>query len=159
LVVVALVLRRRRAPPAARPAVGAIREGGRHGDQASLRARVTTAGGPPAEPVLQPGDTPGHPMAAWFADHRRVRPERYASRPDRIRSRGDSAVLTIAQNESLFLPVWLGYYSRFFNPDDVYVLDHDSDDGSTAAGDFVRIPISHEPLDNRRVVSHVEHHH
>src|SRR4029078_8073209 len=105
LVVVALVLRRRRAPPAARPAVGAIREGGRHGDQASLRARVTTAGGPPAEPVLQPGDTPGHPMAAWFADHRRVRQEHYASRPDRIRARGDSAVLSIGPHDSPLLPL------------------------------------------------------
>ena len=110
------------------------------------------------EPLLERGDTPGHPMAAWFADQRRVRREHYASRPDRIRSRGGSAALTIAQNESLFLPIWLGYYSRFFDPDDIYVLDHDSDDGSTADGGFVRIPVSHETFDNTWMVSTVEHH-
>ena len=42
------------------------------------------------------------------------------------------AVFTIVQNESLFLPLWLDYYGRYFNRTDLYVLDHDSDDGSTA---------------------------
>ena len=97
-------------------------------------------------------------MAAWFADRRRFRSEHYASRPERIRSRGGSAALTIVQNESLFLPIWLGYYSRFFDPEDIYVLDHDSDDGSTAAGGFVRIPVSHPTFDNTWMVSTVERH-
>jgi hypothetical protein len=112
--------------------------------------------GTPDEPLIQPGDTPGHPMAAWFADRRRFRGEHYATRPERIRSRGASAALTIVQNESLFLPIWLGYYSRFFDPEDIYVLDHDSDDGSTAAGGFVRIPVSHPTFDNTWMVSTVE---
>lgn len=43
------------------------------------------------------------------------------------------AAFTIVQNESLFLPIWLGYYSRYFEATDLYVLDHNSDDGSTAA--------------------------
>jgi hypothetical protein len=114
--------------------------------------------GPPDEPLIQPGDTPGHPMAAWFADRRRARRKHYGSRPERIRSRGGSAALTIAQNESLFLPIWLGYYSRFFDAEDIYVLDHDSDDGSTAAGGFVRIPVSHPTFDNTWMVSTVERH-
>ncbi len=42
------------------------------------------------------------------------------------------AAFTIVQNEPTFLPLWLDYYSRFFAPADLYVLDHDSDDGSTA---------------------------
>jgi hypothetical protein len=41
------------------------------------------------------------------------------------------AVFTIVQNEPLMLPLWLGYYGRYFEADDRYVLDHDSTDGST----------------------------
>src|SRR5580704_6832116 len=42
------------------------------------------------------------------------------------------AAFTIVQNEPVFLPVWLQYYGRYFDRTDLYVLDHDSDDGSTA---------------------------
>jgi len=38
------------------------------------------------------------------------------------------AVLTITRNEKHFWPLWHDYYSRFFWPEDIYVLDHDSDD-------------------------------
>jgi Glycosyl transferase family 2 len=41
------------------------------------------------------------------------------------------AAFTIVQNEPAFLPIWLGYYGRYFDSTDIYVLDHDSDDGST----------------------------
>jgi hypothetical protein len=41
------------------------------------------------------------------------------------------AVFTIVQNERRFLPLWLRYYRRHFEADDVYVLDHDSSDGAT----------------------------
>lgn len=44
----------------------------------------------------------------------------------------DRAVFTIVQNEATFLPIWLRYYSRHFDSEDIYVLDHDSTDGSTA---------------------------
>jgi hypothetical protein len=37
-----------------------------------------------------------------------------------------TAVFTIAQDEPDFLPVWLGYYSQYFDPTDIFVLDHDS---------------------------------
>ena len=40
-------------------------------------------------------------------------------------------MLTIVHNEAVFLPIWLRYYSRFFSPDDIYVLDNDTTDGST----------------------------
>jgi hypothetical protein len=40
-----------------------------------------------------------------------------------------TAAFTIARNEPLFLPLWLTYYSR--RVDALFVLDHESDDGST----------------------------
>jgi hypothetical protein len=42
------------------------------------------------------------------------------------------AAFTIVHNEPVMLPLWLDYYGRHFDPDDLYVLDHDSTDGSTA---------------------------
>jgi hypothetical protein len=47
------------------------------------------------------------------------------------RSEGRHAVFTIVQNEPVFLPLWLCYYGRHFEPSDIYVLDHGSTDGST----------------------------
>ncbi|CAF5117003.1 unnamed protein product [Rotaria sp. Silwood1] len=41
------------------------------------------------------------------------------------------AVLTICRNEPGYLPIWLKYYRRFFADEDIYILDNDSDDGST----------------------------
>jgi Glycosyl transferase family 2 len=41
------------------------------------------------------------------------------------------AVFTIVQNEPVFLPLWLQYYSRYFDRSDIYVLDHDTSDAST----------------------------
>jgi hypothetical protein len=43
---------------------------------------------------------------------------------------GAHAAFTVVQNEPVFLPLWLGYYTRFYDPRDVYVLDHDGTDGS-----------------------------
>lgn len=43
------------------------------------------------------------------------------------------AAFTIVQNEPVYLPIWIGYYARFFDAADLYVLDHDSTDGSAAA--------------------------
>jgi glycosyl transferase family 2 len=42
------------------------------------------------------------------------------------------AAFTISQNEPLMLPIWLDYYGRYFDADDLYVIDHDSTDGSTS---------------------------
>ena len=38
--------------------------------------------------------------------------------------------LTFVKNEKVFLPIWLKYYSKYFNVEDIYVIDHESDDGS-----------------------------
>jgi len=42
------------------------------------------------------------------------------------------AALTIVHNERIMLPLWLRYYRRWFNDADIYVIDNDSNDGSTA---------------------------
>lgn len=55
------------------------------------------------------------------------------------------AVLTSVADESFFLPIWLRYYSRFVEPEHLYVLDHDSTDRSTDGEGFVRVPI-HNPV-------------
>jgi Glycosyl transferase family 2 len=60
---------------------------------------------------------------------------------------GAAAVVTMVRNEAVFLPIWLGYYGRFFAPEDIYVLDHGSDDGSTDGGGFVRVPVEHPTVD------------
>ena len=41
-----------------------------------------------------------------------------------------------------------GYYSRFFAPEDIYVLDNDTSDGSTERDGFVRIPVAHDTVDH-----------
>lgn len=64
--------------------------------------------------------------------------------------------MTIVHNEPVFLSIWLRYYSRFFAPSDIYVLDHDTTDGSTAGGGFVRIPVSHDSVDHVWMVETVQ---
>jgi hypothetical protein len=55
------------------------------------------------------------------------------------------AVVTTVADEAFFLPIWLRYYGQFVGPEDLYVLDHDSSDGSTDGPGFVRVPI-HNPV-------------
>lgn len=42
-----------------------------------------------------------------------------------------SAIFTIVKDESYYLDKWLKYYSQYFNNEDIYVLDHQTKDGST----------------------------
>ena len=74
----------------------------------------------------------------FFKSLRRTRRERYASWKPGMGTEKRRAVVTMVHNEAVFLPIWLRYYSRFFAPEDIYVLDHQSTDGSTAGGGFVR---------------------
>lgn len=60
---------------------------------------------------------------------------------------------TIVHNEPVFLPIWLRYYSRFFAPEDIYVLDNSTTDGSTDGGGFVRIPVEHDSVDHAWMAS------
>jgi len=41
------------------------------------------------------------------------------------------AIFTIVKDEEYFLPIWIKHYKKYFKPEDIYVLDHDSVDGST----------------------------
>jgi hypothetical protein len=52
------------------------------------------------------------------------------------------AVLTMVRNESVFLPIWLRYYRQFFPIQDIYVIDHQSTDGSTEGDGFTRIVVT-----------------
>jgi hypothetical protein len=103
---------------------------------------------PPVE--LEPQDSPGHPLAPWFGTVRRKRREHYRSRP---RGRAPRrAVITMVHNEPVFFTIWLRYYSRFFAPKDIYVLDHESTDGATDRDGFVRIPVEHPTVDHEWMV-------
>lgn len=108
-----------------------------------------------SELALEPGDSPEHPLAPFFAQMRRRRRRRRAAvpagRPPRRR-----AIITIVHNEPLFLPIWLAYYGRFFGPEDIYVLDNDTDDGSTMRGGFVRIPVSCDAVDHVWMLGQVQ---
>jgi hypothetical protein len=50
-------------------------------------------------------------------------------------------------DEAFFLPIWLRYYRSFADAADIYVLDHDSADGSTDGPGFQRIPVQNPVLD------------
>lgn len=52
------------------------------------------------------------------------------------------AVFTIVKNEKTVLPLWLKYYSHHFAMEDMYVLDHQTTDGSTDALPCKRKPIA-----------------
>ena len=39
-------------------------------------------------------------------------------------------IFTIVKNERIFLPIWLKYYSKYFTGEDIYIIDHEPDDGS-----------------------------
>ncbi len=106
---------------------------------------------PPGEVVLEPQDSPGHPLAPWFAHHRETREAN--RRPDADpTARRRRAIITMVHNEPIFLPLWLRYYSRFFDPENIYVLDNQTTDGSSEGDGFVRIPVTHDTVDHQWMV-------
>nr|WP_294525623.1 glycosyltransferase family 2 protein [uncultured Rhodopila sp.] len=55
------------------------------------------------------------------------------------------AAVTMTYNESHFMPIWAKYYGGLFGPENCYVIDHGSDDGSTSdlgGMNILRIPRS-----------------
>jgi hypothetical protein len=55
-----------------------------------------------------------------------------------------SAVFTIVKNENYFLPIWIKHYKKYFNESDMYVLDHQSNDGSTNNLNVNVVPVINE---------------
>ena len=67
------------------------------------------------------------------------------------------AVFTIVKNESYFLPIWIKHYKRYFNNSDIYVLDHQTNDGSTSNLDVNVVSVVNElAFDHRWLVEVVQ---
>lgn len=61
------------------------------------------------------------------------------------------AAVTMVYNEANFLPVWLRHYGGLLGPEHCYVIDHGSDDGSTAAlAPAHRLCLPRSPHDDAR---------
>lgn len=104
--------------------------------------------------IPEPREDVAHRLAEHFDSLRRNRSKHRAAAGGRKRG----AALTIVRDEPVFFPIWLRYYSRFFGPDDLYVLDHGTSDGSTDGAGFVRIPVTHDTVDHTWMVRTVEEH-
>ncbi len=67
------------------------------------------------------------------------------------------AVFTIVKNENYFLPIWLKHYKKYFDNSDIYVLDHQSNDGSTSNLDVnLEIVINELSFDHQWLVDTVQ---
>ena len=63
------------------------------------------------------------------------------------------AVFTMVKNEKWFLPIWLNYYSKYFDESDIYIINHASTDGSIEmVKDYYPniniIDLTYEPFDD-----------
>jgi hypothetical protein len=56
------------------------------------------------------------------------------------------AVFTIVKNEAYFLPIWIRYYRKFFEPEDIYVIDTGSDDGSISGESNDYVLVRHDSI-------------
>jgi hypothetical protein len=66
-----------------------------------------------------------------------------------MKNKRKCAVFTIVKNESFFLPIWLKHYRKYFCDYDIYVLDHQSTDGSTE-----NLPVNVEIVKNELSYDH-----
>lgn len=93
-------------------------------------------------------------MEIFFDYWRGKRREHYAGRKPNPGKR--RAVVTMVHNEAVFFPIWLDYYSRFFGPADIHVLDNETTDGSADRGGFVRVPVAHGSVDHEWMVNTIK---
>ena len=101
-------------------------------------------------------ENPRHPLADWFDDHRNAR-QSYREQADPVAGRDRSrAIVTMVHNEAYFLPIWLSYYSRFFAPADIYVLDNETSDGSTEGEGFQRELVTRDRVDHTWMVETIQ---
>lgn len=101
-----------------------------------------------------------HWLRYWREQRAWERAVRATARGDRPVAPPRRAVITMVHNESVFFPIWLRYYSRFFDAADVYVLDNETTDGSTARKGFVRIPVKQDKVDHiwmQRTIQALQH--
>ena len=98
---------------------------------------------------IQIGESP-HPAEMFFDYWRGQRRDYYATRTPNPQKR--RAIVTMVHNESVFLPIWLRFYSQFFAPEDLHVLDNETIDGSTDQSGFVRVPVTKGSVDHRWMV-------
>jgi hypothetical protein len=110
----------------------------------------------PASPEVV--EDPPHPLGEYFDRLRAWRRDHYRSCDLEAGRRKSRAILTMVHDEAVFFPIWLRYYSQFFTPEQIHVLDHDTTDGSTAGDGFVRIPVSHDGVSHRWMEEAVAEH-
>jgi hypothetical protein len=69
----------------------------------------------------------------------------------------DCAVFVMVKDEGYFLPKWIAYYKQFFAPQDIYILDHQSSDGSTRNLDVNVTPVVNEvAVDHAWIVNTIQ---
>lgn len=99
---------------------------------------------------------PPHTLEMWFHHLRRSRQEAREKADPVEGSRRSRAVVTMVRDEAFFLPIWLRYYSQFFEADDIYVLDNESTDGSTEGDGFRRELVERDRVDHTWMVRTIE---
>jgi hypothetical protein len=63
----------------------------------------------------------------------------------------------MVKDEGYFLPKWIAYYKQFFHPQDIYILDHQSSDGSTKNLDVNVTPVINEvAVDHTWIVNTIQ---
>lgn len=88
----------------------------------------------------------------WLRDWRKAH---YAGWSSAALSSRTRAIITCVRDEAILFPIWLGYYSKFFSPADIFVLDHETRDGSTSGTGFNRIPLTHPSFDTEWMLERV----
>lgn len=77
------------------------------------------------------------------------------TRPDCVEPDLKIAAFTMVYNDPVFLPIWHHHYGRAFGADNIFVLDHGSDDGCArdlGAAHVLRVPRDRDFDENHRAI-------